>query len=201
MKKQVLAILFSALLVANMTSCVYIPENELEDITKETPIRTKSSNTNDSSPSSLDEAECNVLGVGQLKLFSSSNLTKASIWWSEKQEAYYIYINEWDVYRPMVELSSYHNWLYLTDNCITINNDVATIALIDQSGKHNEPVILTFHFDRSSEFVELHAVPLSIKVSSEYDTFLVNILDANHGYYFLTPKMSGSADERMDGIH
>ena len=206
MKKRVLAILLSALMVSNISACVYVPKNGIEDRTNETLIRTKSLDTNDSSPSSLDgksnnETVRNISGVGQLKLFPFGNLTKASIWWSYEQEAYYIYINEWDVYRPMVELSYYHNWLYLTDNCITIDNNVATIALIDQSSKYNEPVILTFHFDRSSEFVELHTVPLSIKASSEYDTFLVNMLDANHGYYFLTSNMSGSADERMNGLH
>ena len=140
-----------------------------------------------------------IPGVGQLKRLPSGKLEKATIWMSDETDAYYLYIREWDAYRSMTGLSSYHNWRYLTDHCIAMDDEAATIALIDQKGKHDEPTILTYRFHRSNELVELHAVPLNVKASSEYDTFLINMHDTDHGYFFLTPQIDGNLDDRNFG--
>ena len=153
------------------------------------------------STSSQTEIVDDVPDCEQLKLVSSINLTNASIWWSDEKEEYYIYINEWGVYRCLPTLSAYHNWLYYTDNCIIVEGETATIALIDQNGKHDEPTILTYHFVRNSAFVKLYDTPLNIKASSEYDTFIINMHSADCGYYFLTPNSNGSIDKRMEGKH
>jgi hypothetical protein len=200
MKKRILAVLLSALILANITACNVTLEQGSEDRTSETETRTESLDTNDtqSPPSkgeSDDETVRDVPGLGQLKLFTSRNLTTASIWTDQKGE-YYIYINEWDAYRHLRGLSSYHflyfaPYEYTSDNNIVVESETATIAIIDQDGKHDEPTLITYHFNKSDNLVELHAVPLNIKASSEHDTFLVNMLNEDHGYYFLTSNMDG----------
>ena len=198
MKKRIFAILLSALLMASATACNYtpdnIPENETESTlegTEDTPNSPEKDESSNETPNQ-NEIVRDVPGLGQLRYLSRPTyLTKASIWRSNEKEEYYIYINEWDAYRPMLGLSSYHCWWYLTDNCITIDNEAATIAIIDQDGKHHEPTLITYRFNKSDNLVELHAVPLNIKASSEYDTFFVNMLNEDHGYYFLTSNMDG----------
>ena len=210
MKGKILAALLIALLIVNISSCGYDPKNENIDKTIEVEnfaagyielLDTDDTSSNfilENEPNNgalnPDEIVRDVSNLGQLRLFSSINLTKASIWWSEEKEEYYIYLNEWDAYRSLRGLSSYHNWVYFTDNCISVDREATTIAIIDQHGKYDEPTILTYHFNRSNNLVELHAVPLNIKASSEDDIFFVNMHTADHGYYFLTSNMRGNHD-------
>lgn len=138
------------------------------------------------------------LGGGELKLVQYTALTKYSIWLNEKGE-YYLYLNAWDTYRCLPGLSAYHS-TYFNDNCIAVDSETATISVIHQYGKNNEPIIITYHIYRSNSFVESYPVPLNIKASSEHDTFFVNMHDSAHGYYFLTPNISGAMDERIEGV-
>ena len=201
MKKRIATMLLSALLVANISSCNYVAEDRTSETETLETNPTESSDTESDTQSPSSESETNnetvrdVPELGQLKLFTSRNLTTASIWTDQKGE-YYIYINEWDAYRHLRGLSSYHflyfaPYGYASDNNIVVESETATIAIIDQDGKHDEPTLITYHFNKSNNLVELHAVPLNIKASSEYDTFLVNMLDEDHGYYFLTSNMDG----------
>ena len=264
MKKRILAVLLSALILANITACNVTLEQGNEDRTSETETRTESLDTNDTKSPPLESESDNetlrdvpelgllrlcsyfdnspkasvwwsdekkehyvyinetdtyrlqdelspydfywylidesnnetvrdVQGLGQLKLFRSCNAsTKASIWWSDEKEEFYIYINDWDAYRLMRGLSIRDEsdllvWWYLYDNCIAIDNEATTVSLIDQGGTYDEPTIITYRFSRSNELVELHAVPLNIKVTRD-DLFFVNMHDADHGYYFLLPR-------------
>ena len=194
MKKRLFAMLLSALLVANISACVYVPENGIEDRTSETETSTESLDTNDTQSPPLESESDDVTlrdvpGLGQLRrCYHLDNSPMASVWRSDENNEYYVYINEWDAYRPMRGLSSsYYNWWDLNDHCVTIENDATTIALIDQGSSYGEPTILTYHFSRSNELVELHAVPLNIKVTRD-DLFFVNMHDTNHGYYFLLPR-------------
>ena len=274
MKKRILAVLLSTLILANITACNTAPKNELESTVEKTEedqpntiaglentLQT-SPNENetlrdvpelgllrlcsyfDNSPKasvwwsdekkehyvyinetdtyrlqdelspydfywylideSNNETVRDVQGLGQLKLFRSCNAsTKASIWWSDEKEEFYIYINDWDAYRLMRGLSIRDEsdllvWWYLYDNCIAIDNEATTVSLIYQEGKHHEPIIITYRLHRSNELVEVHAVPLNIIASCEYDTYFVNMHDTNHGYYFLTTRMDGRQD--LDGV-
>jgi len=210
MKKRLLALILSALLLINAVACntVHAPENdgtgeetesfEMSDTNEDTQHATETDTSTDET--SADEILRDVPGVGQLKLLRSCNIsTNASLWRSDEKREYYIYINEWDAYRPLRELSSYHYWSF-GDNAIAIDGETATFSMIEQDGKWDEPLLITYHFHRSNSLVELHAVPLNIKASSEYDLFLVNMLDTDHGYYFLTSRMDGDMDDRIDGI-
>ena len=198
MIKRILAILLSTLMLTSISACNYVPENGIEDKTSETESLENESN---SDTLSQNEIVRDVPGVGQLTLLAYRNLKTASIWWLDERGEYYIYLNEWEAYRPLPELSSYHNWGYFTDNCITVDGETATFSLIDQNGKHDEPTIITYHFNKNDETVESYSVKLNIKASSESDTFFVNMLNADHGYYFLTPNAFGEMDDRMDGVH
>ena len=96
MKKRIFAMLLSALLVANISACVYVPENGIEDRTSETETSTESLDTNDTQSPSLESETNNetvrdVPCLGQLKLFTSRNLTTASIWTDQKGEYYQLY--------------------------------------------------------------------------------------------------------------
>lgn len=205
MKKRIFITLLSAVLAANMSACRYIPQNNYESKTNTMSFDTKDTlsspleNESNNGLPNQNETVRDVPELGQLKLLSHPHLTKASTWWSYEKEEYYIYINEWDTYRPlMVGVSSYRIWGGFTDNSTIIDNETATFATIYQAGKHDEPIILTYHFNRNNTLVELHAVPLNIVASSEYDTYFVIMHDTNHGYYFLTPRMDGDQDWRID---
>ena len=212
MKKTISAILLSGLLVMGMSSChtaskigrINTNESNPENIDQKTTdsnadLETIEGERDAATGESDSETMRDIPGVGQLKRLPSGKLEKATIWMSDETDAYYLYIREWDAYRSMTGLSSYHNWRYLTDHCIAMDDEAATIALIDQKGKHDEPTILTYRFHRSNELVELHAVPLNVKASSEDDTFLINMHDTDHGYYFLTPRIDGNLDDRNFG--
>ena len=202
MKKEIATLLLaSALLTASLTACQKTPDggNKINNTTPkittvETTLETKPTDT-----SNPNEVIRDVPELGKLKLVPYSDMQNASIWRAEEGE-FFLYISEWDAYRQLSGLSSYHNWFYFTDNCIVIDDKTTTITLIDQVGKHDEPTIITYHFNRDNALVELHAVPLNIIASSEYDTFFVNMHTADHGYYFLTPSIDGNQDWRMDGV-
>ena len=164
-----------------------------------------SCNTNDSTIHPTDtsgqkEIAHVTLETPQLDPEPYSNLTKKASIWRDKESELYIYIKEWDVYRYMPNLSSY-NSLYFNDNCIVVDSETATVSVIHQYGKNDEPTIITYHFNRNDKNVQSHSVKLNIKANSEQDTFFVNMHNADHGYFFLTPNMSGSMDERMSGVH
>lgn len=212
MKKTISAILLSGLLFMGMSSChtaskigrINTNESNPENIDQKTTdsnadLETIEGEHDAATGESDSETMRDIPGVGQLKRLPSGKLEKATIWMSDETDAYYLYIREWDAYRSMTGLSSYHNWRYLTDHCIAMDDEAATIALIDQKGKHDEPTILTYRFHRSNELVELHAVPLNMKASSEDDTFLINMHDTDHGYFFLTPRIDGNLDDRNFG--
>ena len=202
LKKEIATLLLaSTLLTASLTAC-NTAQNGGDDIDNTTTEITTIETTPDTNPSDTakpNEVIRDVPELGKLKLVPYSDLKKASIWRDENGE-FFLYINEWDAYRELSGLISYYDWLYFTDNCIVIDSETATIALINQDGKHDEPTIITYHFNRDNALVELHAVPLNIIASSEYDTFFVNMHTADHGYYFLTPSMDGKQDWRMDGV-
>jgi predicted small secreted protein len=196
LKKEIVTLLLaSTLLAAPLTACNTL-QNGGNDIDNSTTEITTIETTPETKP---NEVIRDVPKLGKLKLVPYSDLKKASIWRGENGE-FFLYINEWDAYRELSGLISYYDWLYFTDNCIVIDSETATIALINQDGKHDEPTIITYHFNKDNALVELHAVPLNIIASSEYDTFFVNMHTADHGYYFLTPTMDGSQDWRMDGV-
>lgn len=182
MKKTILILLCCAMLVVTI-SC---------NINDSTAHSTDVSSQKDDAPVTLDPS--------QLNPEPHSDLTKKASIWRDKKRELYIYIKEWDVYRPMTELSSYDS-LYFDDNCIVVDDETTTVSVIYQYGKNDEPTIITYHFNKNDETVESYSVKLNIKASSEYDTFFVNMHDANHGYYFLTPNMFGALDERMDGVY
>ena len=178
MKKQITAMLLSALLLTNAAACDITPNNPeqetestLEETTTAASISTK--------------IHTEKVSLSQINAALHHDLPKASLWTDETGEEY-VYIKEWKLYRHMPELSSYHS-IYLNDNCIVIHEETATIAVIHQHGKHDEPTIITYHFNKDDEKTEFYATPLNVKASSEYDTFFVNMHDADHGYYFLTP--------------
>ena len=202
LKKEIATLLLaSTLLTASLTACQKVPDGG-DKIDNTTPKITTVETTPETKPtdtSNPNEVIRDVPQLGKLKLFSGNNLTKASIWRDENGE-FFLYINEWDAYRQLSGLSSYRNWFYFTDNCIVIDDKTTTISLVDQNGKHDEPTIISYHFNRDNALVELHAVPLNIKASSEYDTFFVNMHTTDHGYYFLTSRMDGSLDQRVDGV-
>ena len=202
MKKEIVTMLLaSALLTVSLTACNMLQKGG-DDIDNTTTKITTIETTPDTNPSDTakpNEVIRDVPELGKLKLVPYSDLKNTSIWRDENGE-FFLYINEWDAYRQLSGLSSYHNWFYFTDNCTVIDEKTTTITLIDQVGKHDEPTIITYHFNRDNALVELHAVPLNIIASSEYDTFFVNMHTVDHGYYFLTPTMDGSQDWRMDGV-
>lgn len=204
LKKEIATLLLaSTLLTASLTACQKTPDGG-DKIDNTTPEITTIETTPDTKPNDTanpNEVIRDVPKLGKLKLFSGNYLTQASIWQDENGE-FFLYINEWDAYRHLSGLTSYpyHYWFYFTDNCIVVDDETTTITLINQIGKHDEPTIITYHFNRDNALVELHAVPLNIIASSEYDTFFVNMHTADHGYYFLTPSMDGSLDWRMDGV-
>lgn len=196
MKKRIFIALLSVVVAANMSACRYDPKNNLESKND-----AESFNTNDTLSSPLENETNNGLPnqnetvrdipeLGQLKLNTFPKLKNASIWTDINGE-YYIYLNEWDTYQHMPGLTSYNSH-YIDDNCMVVSSETATISVIDQAGKHDEPTIITYHFNRSNNLFELHAVPLNIKASSEYDTFFVNMHDADHGYYFLISNLDGA---------
>ena len=195
--KKLITITLAALLAAVLLWGCNTANNadKLSDTTPE-----NESNNGTSNP---HETVREVPELGQLKLMKFANyLEVASIWWSDEKKDYYIYINEWDAYRQLPGINSYYCWgYYLTDNCITVNDETAAIAIIDQDGKHDEPTILTYHFNRDNNLIEVHNVSLNIWASSEYDKFFVNMHDTTHGYYFLTPNSFGRSDDRLDGEH
>ena len=200
-KKIATLLLASALLTSPLTACDML-KNGGDDIDNTTTEITTIETTPDTNPSDTakpNEVIRDVPELGKLKLVPYSDLKNTSIWRDESGE-FFLYINEWNTYRQLSGLSSYHDWFYLTDNCIVIDDKTTTIALINQVGKHDEPTIITYHFNKDTPLVELYAVPLNIIASSEYDTFFVNMHSADHGYYFLTPTMDGSQDWRMDGV-
>ena len=201
-KKEIATLLLaSTLLTASLTACQKTPDGG-DKIDNATPEITTVETTSDTKPSDTanpNEVIRDVPELGKLKLVPYSDMQNASIWRAEEGE-FFLYISEWDAYRQLSGLSSYHNWFYFTDNCIVIDDKTTTITLIDQVGKHDEPTIITYHFNRDNALVELHAVPLNIIASSEYDTFFVNMHTADHGYYFLTPSIDGNQDWRMDGV-
>lgn len=201
-KKTVAFTIILSALLSSMVGCNGTKDNNLSNIDTTATQTTVEQTEEDTSVKTNESTSADdVPAFEQLQLVTSANLTKASIWWSDVNEEYYIYINEWDAYRCLPTLSSYHNWLYYTDNCITIEGETATIALTDQNGKHDEPTILTYHFNKNNTLVDLYAIPLNIKASSEYDMFFINMHNADCGYYFLTPHADGSIDERMPGKH
>ena len=168
-------------------------------------VLTISCNANDNSVHQTDTSSQKEFApvtseTSQLNPEPYSNLTKKASIWRDKEGELYIYIKEWDVYRYMPNLSSY-NSLYFNDNCIVVDSETATVSVIHQYGKNDEPTIITYHFNRNDENVQSHSVKLNIKASSEHDTFFVNMHDSDHGYYFLTPNMDGFADKRMSGVH
>ncbi len=200
-KKEIVTLLLaSTLLTASLTGC-NTAQNGGDDIDNATTEITTIETTPDTNPSDTakpNEVIRDVPKLGKLKLVPYSDLKNTSIWRDENGE-FFLYINEWDAYRQLSGLSSYRNWFYFTDNCIVIDDKTTTISLVDQVGKHDEPTIITYHFNKDNSLVELHAVSLNIIASSEYDTFFVNMHTADHGYYFLTPAIDGSQDWRMDG--
>jgi len=199
LKKRITAILLSALLVANLSACGSVSDNrtkneESNTVTEETN-QTESSAQTDQSQVPPSESETNkatirdVPSLGQLTL--RQNYQTASIWIDQEGE-FYIYFNEWDTYRELKGLSSYPSiyispYWYESDNNIVVDCETATIAIISEPGKHGEPTILTYHFNRNNNLVELHVVPLKI-IETEYDLFFINMHDADHGYYFLLPR-------------
>ena len=201
-KKEIVTLLLaSALLTTSLTACQKTPDGG-DKIDNTTPKITTGETTLETKPtdtSNPNEVIRDVPQLGKLKLVPYSDMQAASIWRAEEGE-FFLYISEWDAYRQLSGLSSYHNWFYFTDNCIVIDDKTTTITLIDQVGKHDEPTIITYHFNRDNALVELHAVPLDIIASSEYDTFFVNMHTADHGYYFLTPSIDGNQDGNMDGV-
>ena len=201
-KKEIVTLLLaSALLTTSLTACQKTPDGG-DKIDNTTPKITTGETTLETKPtdtSNPNEVIRDVPELGKLKLVPYSDMQAASIWRAEEGE-FFLYISEWDAYRQLSGLSSYHNWFYFTDNCIVIDDKTTTITLIDQVGKHDEPTIITYHFNRDNALVELHAVPLDIIASSEYDTFFVNMHTADHGYYFLTPSIDGNQDGHMDGV-
>lgn len=205
MKKEIVTMLLTAaLMTSSLTACTNIEAagNDIDNTTTENTTLENSTKIPDSesnNTSNSNEVIRDVPELGKLKLVPYSDLKNTSIWRDESGE-FFLYVNEWNTYRQLSGLSSYHDWFYLTDNCIVIDDKTTTIALINQFGKHDEPTIITYHFNRDNSLVELHAVPLNIIASSEYDTFFVNMHTADHGYYFLTPTMDGSQDWRMDGV-
>ena len=193
MKKRILEILLSAILAANFSACSQpannIPENKTEGSVESIVEKTTETEESNNELPNQNETVRDVPGIGKLRLcYHLYNSSMASVWRSDENKEYYVYINEWDAYRPMRGLSSsYYNWWDLNDHCVTIDNDATTIALIDQGSSYGEPTILAYHFSRSNELVELHAVPLNIKVTRD-DLFFVNMHAPNHGYYFLLPR-------------
>ena len=201
-KKEIATLLLaSTLLTASLTACNTTQKggDDIENTTTEITTIETTPDTNPSDTAKPNEVIRDVPKLGKLKLVPYSDLKNTSIWRDENGE-FFLYISEWDAYRQLSGLSSYHNWFYFTDNCIVIDDKTTTITLIDQVGKHDEPTIITYHFNRDNALVELHAVPLNIIASSEYDTFFVNMHTADHGYYFLTPSIDGNQDWRMDGV-
>ena len=202
LKKEIATLLLaSTLLTTSLTACQKTPDggNKINNTTPEITTVETTSDTKPSDTANPNEVIRDVPELGKLKLVPYSDMQNASIWRNEDEE-FFLYINEWDAYCQLSGLSSYHNWFYFTDNCIVIDDKTTTITLIDQVGKHDEPTIITYHFNRDNALVELHAVPLDIIASSEYDTFFVNMHTADHGYYFLTPSIDGNQDWRMDGV-
>ena len=201
-KKEIATLLLaSTLLTASLTACNTTQKggDDIENTTTEITTIETTPDTNPSDTAKPNEVIRDVPKLGKLKLVPYSDLKNTSILRDENGE-FFLYISEWDAYRQLSGLSSYHNWFYFTDNCIVIDDKTTTITLIDQVGKHDEPTIITYHFNRDNALVELHAVPLNIIASSEYDTFFVNMHTADHGYYFLTPSIDGNQDWRMDGV-
>ena len=202
LKKEIATLLLaSTLLTASLTACQQTPDggNKIDNTTPEITTGETTPETKPTDTSNPNEVVRDVPELGKLKLVPYSDLKNTSIWRDESGE-FFLYINEWDAYRQLSGLSSYRNWFYFTDNCIVIDDKTTTITLIDQVGKHDEPTIITYHFNRDNALVELHAVPLNIIASSEYDTFFINMHTADHGYYFLTSRMDGSLDQRADGV-
>ncbi len=208
-KKEIATLLLaSALLTSSLTACNTVPDggDEIDNTTTAITTVETTPETKPNDTAKPNEVIRDVPELGKLKLLSGEGLKNTSIWRNESGEIF-LYINEWDAYRQLYGLSSYHtgsssyhNWCYFTDNSTVIDDETTTITLINQVGKHDEPTIITYHFNRDNPLVELHAVPLNIIASSEYDTFFVNMHTADHGYYFLTPSMDGSQDWRMDGV-
>ena len=207
MKKEIVTMLLAAaLMTSSLTACteVEVAGNDIDNTTTENTTlenSTKIPDNESNNTSNSNEIIRDVPELGKLKSVPYSDIKNASIWQDEKGE-FFLYINEWDAYRHLSGLTSYpyHYWFYFTDNCIVVDDETTTITLINQIGKHDEPTIITYHFNRDNALVELHAVPLNIKASSEYDTFFVNMHTADHGYYFLTSRMDGSLDQRADGV-
>jgi len=214
-KKRILSLLLaSALLAAPLTACDMADDaiDSTEETTEETTTvdpAGNESNNDQTEPTQKDTvSDLPKGGQSELRLFRS--LTNASVWLDSDGE-HYIYINEWAAYRRLRGISSYffsslnsalsiphsayipYNMHY-SKNCydsIIVDDETATVVIIIQDGNWDEPIIITCHFNRTNSLVEAHAVPLNVKASGEYDSYFVNMLDANHGYYLLTANMDG----------
>ena len=214
-KKRILSLLLaSALLAAPLTACdttddeIDSTEETTEETTTVDPAGNESNNDQNEPTQKETVSDLPKGGQSELRLFRS--LTNASVWLDSDGE-HYIYINEWAAYRRLRGISSYffsslnsalsiphsayipYNMHY-SKNCydrIIVDDETATVVIIIQDGKWDEPIIITCHFNRTNSLVEVHAVPLNVKASGEYDSYFVNMLDANHGYYLLTPNMDG----------
>ena len=194
MKKSV-AVLLCLTTFLSLSACNGLDNSDDIDNTKNTNEET----TKASDATSNGESDPTLSELSKLRAEPTEDLPEASIWRAKSEKEYYIYIKDWDVYRKLPGLASY-NSMHVNDNCIIVDSETATISVIHQYGKNDEPIIITYHINRSNSLVESYAVPLNIKASSEYDTFFVNMLDEDYGYYFLTPRMDGTQDWRMDGV-
>ena len=214
-KKRILSLLLaSALLAAPLTACDTTDDeiDSTEETTEETTTVDPAGNesNNDQNEPTQKETVSDLPEGGQSELRLYCSLANASVWLDSEGE-HYIYINEWAAYRHLRGIASYffsslnsalsiphsayipYNMHY-SKNCydrIIVDDETATVVIIIQDGKWDEPIIITCHFNRTNSLVEVHAVPLNIKASWEYDTYFVNMLDANHGYYLLTANMDG----------
>ena len=187
MKKLVVFLLCLATFLS-LVACNGIGNSDDTDSTENTNEETTKANdaSNGESNSTLSE-------LTQLRAEPTKDLPEASIWQAKSEKEYYVYIKDWEVYRKLPELASY-NSMHVNDNCIMVNSETATISIIHLYGKHDRPVIITYHFNRQYESVETHIVELDIIANSEADIQFINWQSQNIGYFFWMPGFEAGPD-------
>jgi hypothetical protein len=185
MKKRIFAMLLSALLVANISACNYVPENEL------------------TTDMGSDELNLNVEDIDQMKEAASQNAnTESETWYSIACDGVYrnsnvqytvnkngdlcVYIGDWNKKHLVTSLSdddieAFGN----TAKSVVLNNDYAFLFLKRYDISTSKITVLRFDKTGKSETVT------SLTVGDAVYKFGGNFISKNVGYLFAFKEEAG----------
>ena len=183
MKKRILAMLLSALLVMNISACVYAPENEIdetnedttfpESIAEESKITTESGKSADIKPPRKSPDSFN--GV-----WGNSNATYTF----NQNDEFYVYIADWDENHLFTSFADVDIAAakYRT-SAISVNNERAFLIL----GQFYEPKITVVSFERGSQSETV----VNLDIGEDVYKISGNFINENTGYIFVFTEVVG----------